>query len=426
MVVFQEGDWLILFNKTNLELKFTSLRKDFCTSETDPVDHFRSPPGIERKGANHGLHSISELEKLTISVTDCCNLACDYCYLKKKSAKEKDKELSGRIAFKAINRILEAYCSIHHVNFFGGEPLLNVRLIREICSYFRFLKEREMLGVLPDFGITTNGTILNNEIIDLLDQNSMQITISLDGPMMIHDKLRRDRQGCATFERIDDNIKNLIRNGYIPEFECTYTMQHYKKNITINDLLDFFYNEYNCSVLHVPMVVTSDSDPNYIQAQISREVLFNSIDYSISNLFKGINKTTSFIYRLTNCLSTQTPVLSYCPAIGSSLAINTSGSIYPCGMLSGDDFFLGDFNVFNKYSYELLKMMDRSSYDECKICWAKGLCFGCLAEDYKISNRDIYRSSSPGKSGICDMKRDIIEYSFKTILKYSVQQSCQN
>lgn len=420
MVVFQEGDWLILFDNANIELKFTSLRKDFFISEERHADHFISPPGIERKEANHGLHSVSTLDKLTICVTDCCNLECDYCYLRKKSAEKKNKKLSVQIAIKSINRILEAYRTIHHVNFFGGEPLLNVRLIIEICAYFRFLKEREMIAVLPDFGITTNGTILNNEIIDLLDKNSMQITISIDGPMMIHDKLRRDKQGRATFPRIDNNIRKLIRNGFTPEFECTYTMQHYKEKITINDLLDFFHKEYNCSVLHVPIVVASDFDPNYIPPQISREVLYNSIDYSIANLFNGINKTTSFIYRLINCLSTQTPVHSYCPAIGSSLAINTNGSIYPCGMLSEDAFLLGDFNGFNKHSHELLKPVDPFPNDECSSCWAQGVCFGCIAEDYHISDRNICRSSVQGKSSLCDLKRELIEYSFKTILKYSV------
>lgn len=417
IIIFQEGKWFILFDQLSPELKFILPDyQDFVPKKeiTNPLNT------VNLNSISLSTQDVlleSYLEKLIICVTDSCNLACRYCYLNTSPKKREDRNLPFKVAIKAINRILEKYHKINHVNFFGGEPLLNLELIKEICAYFKYLKSHNIISVLPNFGLTTNGTILNDEVLTFLGNNNIQVTISLDGPLPVHDFLRKYRIGGGTFGKINRNIAELLNKGFNLDFECTYTMEHYKRGISINNLIDFFYEEFNCSILHIPIVVASFKDPNYIPPRIAKEVLLNSIDYSISNLFHNKKKITTFVYRLIDCLSTQTPIRHYCPANGSSMFLNTTGSFYPCSMLSNNQFLLGNYKKLDSERFKSLKEMNGDNNNDCRLCWAKNICFGCIAEDYMLSNSIISRSSMPGQSEICDVKRELIEHSFRTIFR---------
>jgi uncharacterized protein len=416
-IIFQEGKWLILFNKISPELKFIIPECRDFVSEIETINLLNTANYKSNTFLTQDSLSEHYLEKLTICCTDSCNLACRYCYLNAIPPQKKDRNLPFHIAIKAINRILEKYPKINHINFFGGEPLLNLELIYEICTYFKYLKTRGIISVLPNFGLTTNGTILNDKVLTLLSSNNIQVTISLDGPLPIHDYLRQYKIGGGTFDKICQNIIELMNRGFYLDFECTYTMEHYKRGISINNLLDFFFEMFNCSILHIPIVVASLKDSNYFPPYIAKGILLNSIDYSISNLFQSRKSITTFVYRLVNCLSTQIPIRNYCPANGNSIFLNSTGFLYPCSMLSNNHFLLGSYKKLDYERFKILSEMNGDNNENCKHCWAKNICFGCIAEDHMLSNSMISRSSVPGQSEICDVKRELIEHSFRSIFK---------
>ena len=143
-------------------------------------------------------------------------------------------------AFRAINFISHNFDGIDHVAFFGGEPTLNVPIVELICRYIEYLHGKEVLPYIPHFSLTTNAYVLNRRLLHLLHELTFSITISLDGPKLTHDKLRRNKYGAPTYDRITHNIDLILDSGLSPDFECTYTNEHLRNGIRIVELIDCF------------------------------------------------------------------------------------------------------------------------------------------------------------------------------------------
>jgi uncharacterized protein len=259
-------------------------------------------------------------------------------------------------------------------------------------------------------------------MLDILLKYNFSVTVSLDGPKEIHDRLRVRRNDLGTYDAIVENIQKIIAVGIVPEFECTYTNEHAKSNIDLVALMDFFYDNFQCRILHAPMVVTSENSPWFIPWETAAVIYSDAIRYSISNLKRQIPKTISIAVRFLKSLESKTPIAHYCPAGTSTLTINADGNIYACFMLMlGKGFCLGNVNNdldalerADKIS-TLLNEADKWKNPACQNRWARSLCFGCLGEDLVREGSAVHRSTIPGESQTCDFKRNMIEVFLKSV-----------
>ena len=221
----KQHGWL-LFNKLStffLDINDSELRKSILKVKKDPIKYFNTNNDIElkevllkssvivendRANVNY-INYLSTKDKferrnrgLTILPTLACNFACSYCYektnLKNKSMNDKTinefKEfINKEYNFEETKRL--------HVQWYGGEPLLNYKAIKEISE---FIKSKD---VTYTAGIVTNGYLLNNNIINQLSNlNIFDLQITIDGTKKIHDKMRRHKNGEGTYDIIINNL----------------------------------------------------------------------------------------------------------------------------------------------------------------------------------------------------------------------------
>jgi len=179
------------------------------------------------------------VESLTLQVTQQCNLRCSYCaysglYYNREHSSER---MSIETAISAIDFLLAHSDEIKeiHIGFYGGEPLLEFDLIKTCVSY---VKEK-VEGKIVTFGITTNGTLLTEEVVSYMVENDFQLSVSLDGSKTEHDSNRKFRSGKGSFDLIMKNLK-YVKEHY-PDFMArTSIMTVVSPNANIADNLQFF------------------------------------------------------------------------------------------------------------------------------------------------------------------------------------------
>jgi len=156
------------------------------------------------------------LSHLILKVTDFCNFECKYCIYSDSSnnySLDNKKEMKWKIAKASIDFFFRVINSskrtsrygIKTISFYGGEPLLNFKLIRQCIEYIKNLKQNDRIEI----NITTNASLLNESILSFLIKNDVKLLISIDGPMEEHDKCRIDKEGRGTFTKVFDNIKKI-------------------------------------------------------------------------------------------------------------------------------------------------------------------------------------------------------------------------
>lgn len=356
------------------------------------------------------------LHRLSLNVSNICNMGCKYCYANKGMYYTDGILMNKDTVLNAVNFAFRNFSHIDHVNFFGGEPTLNQKLIELVCEYFIHLNNKGVLNYLPRFGLTTNAYVFTSRVFKLLKKYDFSICVSLDGPREIHDKLRVNTNDSGTYDAIIDNVMAIIDMNIIPEFECTYTAEHYRDGFDLIKLMDFFYDKFQCQTLHCPIVMTEPNSRWYVPLNIALELYSDAIEYSISNLMSEIPKTISVAKRFLNSLTSRTPISHYCPAGKASMTINADGNIYSCFMLMhGLGFCLGNVNGMSHDfgSPDLIaahmEESDKWRNPACRDCWAQPLCFGCIGEDIVREGRLHNRSAIQGQSSLCDYKRKIIE-----------------
>lgn len=436
---------LVIFNGHDLSLRFHPL-KSIDTNANDILNYikfFEWKSCLLDKSSNidnnlfpyrkiiskpvtpsQSINQRSQIQRLTINVSNICNMNCRYCYANGGKYYGYDKLMDKNTVVDTINFVADNFSEVNHVNFFGGEPTLNLPIIRLFCNSFFELYSQGIISSLPTFGLTTNGYVISNDLLDLIKEYSFRITLSLDGPSEIHDYLRKTKNGLSTFNAIKNNVEILIDLGIVPEFECTYTYEHWRKGIDIVMLMDFFYNNFKCHTLHCPLVVVDRNNPLFVSFELALKLYSDAIRYSISNFKNNVPLSISLVTRLLNAMIMKEPILYYCSAGKSSLTINADGNVFACFMLMlGEGYCLGNVNGISKsfghpdLITSLLDESNKLNNSVCCNCWAQSLCFGCLGEDIVRERTSINRSLMSGTSASCDLKRKLIESFLKSIVK---------
>jgi len=398
------------------------------------------PPDALPQSAKSGGAPGATIDRLTLTVSNVCNLGCSYCYAAKGTYYNKNGlMMTPETVFAALNQAARAYSRIEHINFFGGEPTLNTEVIKIACDYTEFLFRNGTLTHLPSFGITTNGTTLSESVLRLLQDYRFSVTLSLDGPREVHDAARPTKGGLGSYDTVAQTARQLIACGLEIEFECTYSQHHLKRDITIVDLMDFFHAEFGCRTLHCQVVSAAPGSPEFIPLEASLRLQLQAIDASLDNLAKGTPNVVSIAARMLHSLSSHAPIWNYCPAGRKEVTVNADGDVYACFMLmERPSYSYGSVltETSNKrvtspprgsqreHIDSLLQQQDKYANAACMACWAQPLCHGCLGEDFARSDgRGVARSAIPGESEFCDYKRSLIEGFLRAVGRTTMKTS---
>lgn len=365
------------------------------------------------------------LQKLTILTTNNCNLQCKYCYASGGSYNQEIQDLSCEEAKKIVDYFVTKCSNIKLVFFFGGEPLLNYEVIGYVCHYFNKLKSENKINYIPNFAVITNGTILTDEIIDILVKYRFMITISVDGDEIIQNYLRPNKLGNDTFNAIIKNYNELIKKGFIKNritFECTYTREHVLKNITFINLLKFFHNKFDVDIVHIaPVCIDSDdilSLTNY-QDTIAKYIK-ELVEYTFNTMLnEKIIKSCSFILSILDRIISHTQMPYTCPVRINSLSIAKDGIIRPCFVFSGSKVSVGNLqstidDLINRLSELTITYNKKNLYKKCKSCYARNICSSCLTSyGSDLDKPDFYY----GANSMCTIMKTLISNMFLKLVE---------
>lgn len=318
------------------------------------------------------------LHRITLHVSNDCNLRCKYCYANGGNYGQKRNLMSKETASAFVKFCTENFSEIDRIAFFGGEPLLNVEIMEYICNQFKSYYAQGNSSFIPQFGIITNGTIVTPQMLNFFRKNISNITVSIDGPKEANDANRIYKDGKGSYENVCHFIRVVQEKTNIPiRYEATFTQSHIDAGYKYSDIIKFFFNEFG---IKGSVVDGRKLDVRYILDY------WKSLDYD--NLIKTNfeNMPEGFWGILSTIVSKGKREI--CPLIKDIFAIGVDGTIYPCHMLNGIiENSLGniaDRHLFNVPSiYESCRrMMDLKQNEICKQCWAQNLCGGCAVNRF--------------------------------------------
>jgi uncharacterized protein len=325
------------------------------------------------------------VKALCLFISHSCNLRCRYCFTRRDSSQKTLSHMTPEVGKKAVDFLLQSDGGrFREIDFFGGEPLLNFPLVREIVGYAR--ERASLQGKEFSFTLTTNATLLDEQAIDFLNREDINVILSLDGRPAVHDLMRSFKNGRGSYKATVTNITRLLQargnnNYYI---RGTYT----RKNLDFtNDIRHIL--ELGFSSLSLEPVVSSDDSLGLREADLP--VLEREYDLLVDLYLEYREKKRPFQFyhflldlEKGPCLYKR---LSGCGAGVDYLAVAADGSLYPCHQFVGmEEFYLGNITaepfVFNRGAGQKLAAASRER-EACLQCWARYLCGGgCAASSY--------------------------------------------
>lgn len=343
------------------------------------------------------------VKSLCLNVAHTCNMSCDYCFASHNFS-FMDSLMSPEIAYKAIDFLIDSSRDIKNIeiDFFGGEPLLNLETVNKASIYARekAIKHRKNLRI----NLTTNGLLLDKDTLTILDDLEISIVLSLDGGEIVHDHLRHTDSGKGTFKYILPNAQRLAQDresgGYY--IRGTYTQETLNFSESFKELMSLGFK-----YISLEPVVTENKRFSIKQEHLP--ILKKEYEKIAEECLKNDVKFFHFELPLDEgaCL----PRLARgCGAGIEYLAITPNGDMYPCHQFVGyKSFRLGNVEKSNldmTLQREFKSVNNLNNKPVCEDCWARYLCGGgCHANNY-IMNRDIY---SPYRIG-CEIQKLRIEY----------------
>lgn len=342
------------------------------------------------------------IDRITLHVSNDCNLRCKYCYAEGGAYKQKRNLMSIEDANYFIDFCCKSFNNVKYVVFFGGEPMLNIPIMEHICKIFKQKYDNKNCSFFPKFGIITNGTKLNDRIIDFVREYISFITVSIDGPQKINDANRIFPDGRGSYIKIQKFIKRMKQETNVHiRFEATYTQEHINKKYTQGDIESFLNKEFGIE----GDVVEELS----IQKQIN-STFGKNFDYNVWKQKTHLSFPDGFWSILAAIKNKRTKTM--CEIGYKTFSIATNGDIYPCHMNNGEtNNCIGNIkgnNIFsNPESYTNFCIKNLKDNNECKTCWASKICGGC-SHSWFYNQKTKRYEETPNKE-LCRKNREHIE-----------------
>lgn len=359
------------------------------------------------------VHREPVVKALCLNVAHDCNLKCKYCFAAQGDFGGEKELMSFEVGKAAIDYLIANSGSRKNleIDFFGGEPLMNFEVVKQLVDYGRSVEKDYNKNIR--FTITTNGVLLNDEIIDYINENMHNVVLSLDGRKEVNDNMRPTLNDKGSYDITLPRFKKLVEKRAKDKY-------YYIRGTFTRDNLDFskdvmHFADLGFKLTSVEPVVGDESNPYALREEdlpkIFEEYEKFAVEYADRQLqgdgFKffhfmiDLNQGPCVIKRITGC-----------GAGNEYLSVTPNGDIYPCHQFVGNE----EFKMANIFDEEIvlpenLKNIFREAHvytkEECKQCWNKFYCSGgCHANAINFNN-DI---SKPYELG-CEMQRKRTECS---------------
>lgn len=366
------------------------LKENNIRDVTKPITtHFSNITEIDIENLESRI--INGIDKITLSITNECNMECIYCIYHDKFSNPKllKKNMTWDVAKKAMDMLLEN--SLNHDNirlgFYGGECLMRFNFIKECVEYF----EKCDNGVLKSYGLTTNGILLaKKEIRDYLTKYRFFVLVSFDGPQNIHDRYRKIKGGKGTYQIVLNNLKKWYEES--PEYFLDYVSLNTVCAPPISDtILNYYFKEFPIKTSYSSLVMTDYFNKNIelvknsyekkVLDRIEEDDIFECNEEQLSFYKRFINVsygiTNNSGKRVIDKFVVGSPCLPY-----RRLFVSVNGKYYPCEKVDEVDInCIGDVNcgIIRERVLKLMSYYQEISSKKCSGCWAHRICYSCYA-----------------------------------------------
>ena len=348
------------------------------------------------------------IKALCLHVSHTCNLNCGYCFASQGKYHGERALMSFEVGRRALDFLVENSGSRHNleVDFFGGEPLMNFDVVKQLVAYARSVEKER--GKNFRFTLTTNGMLIDDDVIDFCNREMSNVVLSLDGRKEINDRTRVDYAGNGSYDRIVPKFQKLVKARGGKNYYMRGTFTHANPDFT-NDV--FHMADLGFTELSMEPVVCAPDDPAALTEQDLAVVKeqYELLAFDMLRREKEGNPITFYHYMLDlengPCIYKR---ISGCGSGTEYMAVTPWGDLYPCHQFVGEEAYkLGDIwsGVTNTALREEFRACNAYARPECRDCWAKLYCSGgCAANAYHASGsiRGIYE---PG----CELFRKRIE-----------------
>lgn len=339
----------------------------------------------------------NQLGEVRLLVSNDCNMRCKYCYAHGGSYGQSRGVMDEDMAKTIAQKLSEEFDMIYDINFFGGEPLMNISVIKSFCEEIEIAYKKGKLKRHPKYSLTTNGTIINDTVLETINRFKIKVLVSIDGPGYINDKYRVFENGSGSYKKIEKNIKTLKKYTGEPTcIEATYSMEHYKNDFTYSDIMEFMKENFDINYSFIIPVTLTNEQRKEITDQLElTETIYENIncnqfaDSLEQFLENGLieHRIAKFIAKL----KVKHYINHYCQAGISQIAIDINGDIYPCQLFISNEtlkanFYMGNLVTDNLIKNEKfisvrnkLKFINKDN-NNCIDCPDKLFCSSCIAD----------------------------------------------
>lgn len=349
------------------------------------------------------------VKALCLLVAHTCNLNCSYCFASQGRFDNKTGLMSFETGKRALDFLVEnsGFRRNLEVDFFGGEPLVNFDVCRQLVAYARSIEKEKKKNFR--FTLTTNGVNVNDEVIEWANKECYNVVLSLDGRKEVNDRFRVDKAGNGSYDRIVPNFQKFVKARGGRGYYMRGTFTHFNTDFT----KDIFHmaDDLGFSQLSMEPVVADPSSPSALTREDLPEV-FRQYEVLAKDMIRREKegKPITFYHYMINleggpCIYKR---ISGCGSGTEYMAVTATGDLYPCHQFVGDENYrLGNIwdGVTNTALRDEFKLCNVYARHDCDDCWAKLYCSGgCAANAYHATG-DIHGTYEMG----CEIFRKRIE-----------------
>ena len=326
------------------------------------------------------------IKALCLHIAHTCNLNCSYCFASQGNYHGDRAVMSFEVGKQALDFLVANSGTRHNleVDFFGGEPLMNFDVVKQLVAYAREIEKKHNKNFR--FTLTTNGVLIDDDVIDFANREMSNVVLSLDGRKEIHDRFRVDYAGKGSWDRIVPKFQKLVEarggKGYYMRGTFTHANPDFLKDI--QQMLDLGFTE-----LSMEPVVCAPGDPSEL-TQEDLPIVLDQYEKLAELLLKRDAEGKPFTFYHYMIDLTGGPCIykriSGCGSGTEYMAVTPWGDLYPCHQFVGEeDFKLGDVwnGVTNTQKQCEFAACNVYARPDCADCWAKLYCSGgCAANAY--------------------------------------------
>ncbi len=345
-----------------------------------------APETFEPMAGHLKAKTAGVVKALCLHIAHTCNLNCSYCFASQGKYHGERALMSFEVGKQALDFLVANSGTRRNleVDFFGGEPLMNFDVVKQLVEYARSIEKEHNKNFR--FTLTTNGILIDDDVIDFANREMSNVVLSLDGRKEIHDRFRVDYAGNGSWENIVPKFQKLVESRGGKDYYMRGTFTHANPDFLndIQQMLDLGFSE-----LSMEPVVCAPGDPSELTEE-DKTVVLDQYEKLAELMLKRDEEGKPFTFYHYMIDLTGGPCIykriSGCGSGTEYMAVTPTGELYPCHQFVGEEKFrLGDVwnGVSNTQIQNEFLECNVYSRSECRDCWARLYCSGgCAANAY--------------------------------------------